>query len=155
MYRHLPKIDYQGKIIKDISIMMDAVAEVKTNAVAYSNYIVSDGETIESLSYDFYGDVKYNWVIMLMNDIIDPFYDWPLNQDEMRNFIDQKYGVGNDSQTHHWQLNGRVVPASTLNAVSITNLAYEELLNEEKRKVKILNEVWISVVERNIADSIV
>jgi hypothetical protein len=39
-----------------------------------------------------------HWIVLLFNDIIDPQYDWPLNNNTLISFIDNKYtanGVAN------------------------------------------------------------
>ena len=41
-------------------------------------YYVKDGETPESISYDFYDTVEFYWTILLVNEIIDPYHDWAL-----------------------------------------------------------------------------
>ena len=33
-----------------------------------------------------------HWIILLYNDIIDPLFDWPLQQSVLNNFIENKYG---------------------------------------------------------------
>ena len=55
-------------------------------------YIIQDGDTPEILAYKLYGSSERHWIILLYNDIIDPLFDWPLQQSVLNNFIENKYG---------------------------------------------------------------
>ena len=150
MYNALSIIEYDGHTVRDISKSVDVVAEAKMNASAMDNYIIQDGETPESLAHDFYNDVNLNWVILNTNDIVDPFYDWPLNQTELTSLVESVYGSGQGSMTHHWELDGHIVPSTTAFAYSVSNYTFEEQKNDEKRKIKILKEEWIKLVKSNL-----
>ena len=54
--------------------------------------MVKDGETPEIISYKYYGAAKYHWVILLMNQIRDPQWDWPLDSKSFNEFVSNKYG---------------------------------------------------------------
>ena len=53
---------------------------------------MKDEETPESISNRLYGNVKYYWVILLMNEIRDPQWCWPLDTHAIERFIENKYG---------------------------------------------------------------
>ena len=54
-------------------------------------YNIRDGETPDMISQKFYDDPTYNWVILLFNEALDPFYSFPLSQTSLNNFITEKY----------------------------------------------------------------
>ena len=56
------------------------------------DYSIKDGDRPDMLSYKYYGDSTLDWVIFLTNNIIDPYYDWPLTQYNLEQYITQKYG---------------------------------------------------------------
>lgn len=72
----------------------------KNNTVAYYKYIVNDGETPEIISYKIYGAPEKHWIILYMNDIIDPLHDWPLPYDNFNQYIISKYGSIEYAQTN-------------------------------------------------------
>jgi len=152
MYNKLPIIEYDNKPIRDISLMVDVVDKAKNVASAWDTYNIEDEETPESLAYDFYGSTKYNFLIFQSNDIVDPFYQWPLSQFELLSLTTSVYGAGNEYSTHHWEVDGHVVQSGTLNAVAVSNYDFEESKNEEKRKIRILDPKWLNLVDRNIQD---
>ena len=45
--------------------------------MAMNEYEVQDGQKPEHISYDLYETVDYYWVILVCNNIIDPYHDWP------------------------------------------------------------------------------
>lgn len=63
----------------------------KTNASVYYKYDVQDGDTPEIVAYKIYGSVEKHWIILLMNDMVDPQFDWPLDNKSLTVFIDKKY----------------------------------------------------------------
>jgi len=82
--------------------------EIKNNFSVYDEYDIRDGETPEVLAFQFYGDANLHWLILHMNDIIDPRFDWPLDTYNFRRFVEGKYP--NVDGTHHYEdTNGRQV----------------------------------------------
>ena len=66
--------------------------------------MVHDGQRPDELSYKFYGDEQYYWVILQINEITDYYNQWPLSEVELQQFVYKKYGGASGAgQTHHWQ----------------------------------------------------
>ena len=143
IFTRFPEITYCNKQMTDITIRLKMVDLVKSNVSFAEPYYIEDNETIEDLSYKVYGSVNHYWVIALLNDVIDPVYDWVLNVEELREYVENKYGVGNDIQIHHWELDGDIVPPFTLGAVAYTNFEYEERENEKKREIKMIRPEYL------------
>jgi len=61
------------------------------NTSVYYTYDIRDGDTPDNLAAKFYDSSDRYWIIFLMNNIIDPQYDWPLQYDEFNRYIDNKY----------------------------------------------------------------
>ena len=66
--------------------------ELKNNAAAYYSYIIQDGDTPEILASKIYGSPERHWIVLSMNDITDPLYQWPLQPRTLNKFITTKYG---------------------------------------------------------------
>jgi hypothetical protein len=72
--------------------------KLKNNSSVYYKYSVKDSDTPEIIATKFYDSPERHWIVLLFNDIIDPQYDWPLNNNTLISFIDNKYtanGVAN------------------------------------------------------------
>ena len=57
----------------------------------YLNHIVQDGERAELVSYKYYSDAKYYWTLYVINNIINPYHDWPMSQIELDEYVKRKY----------------------------------------------------------------
>lgn len=67
--------------------------EIKDNTSLFYPYDVQDGETPEMIANKYYGSSEKHWIVLLFNDIIDPQYDWPLDQRTLIKYINDKYSV--------------------------------------------------------------
>lgn len=72
--------------------------EFKNNSVVYYEYDIADGETPEMLAHKFYGSPEKHWIILSLNDIVNPQMDWPMNQNSLINFIETKYKSSANTQ---------------------------------------------------------
>lgn len=84
-------------VVTTITNRVSIDKSLKENASSYYEYILQEGDTPENLSYKYYGKSTNHWIILMMNDIIDPQYDWPMNEDSINKFIDKKYTSNADT----------------------------------------------------------
>lgn len=57
----------------------------------YHKRILNTSERPEVASFDEYGTVDNHWIMMMINNIEDPYYDWILNDEQMDKFVATKY----------------------------------------------------------------
>lgn len=69
--------------VKNLFSKFEIVYNFKNNINATVSYVINDGDLLEIVSYKMYNDVQYWWVIAILNDIKEPFKDWPLSQEEV------------------------------------------------------------------------
>ena len=97
-FRPFPLIRYDIKKNKLPLLLTNVTARYKIrdilkNRVAiYYDYIVKDGDRPDNIAFKYYEDETLDWLIYLVNDIIDPYYDWPLDQDAFNRYIRTLYG---------------------------------------------------------------
>ena len=84
-------------VVTTITNRVSIDKSLKENASSYYEYILQEGDTPENLSYKYYAKSTNHWIILMMNDIIDPQYDWPMNEDSINKFIDKKYTSNADT----------------------------------------------------------
>ena len=176
-FQHYPQINYDIsglkpiKTKKAINIMIRSKIKsmVLDNIVAYFPYTIPEAERPDITAYKEYGDVKYTWLIFLINDIHDPIYQWPLNAREFGAYIKNKYGTLSYAQStvHHYEqtIRERVeatvtsepfskatieVDLTTYNtlAVGSRRIVYyydwETERNEDKRNIKLIDRNHVS-----------
>jgi hypothetical protein len=83
----------------DITRRFSVANFISNAAVTFDEYIVQDGERPDVVAYDYYDDYTLDWLVLLTNEIHDPYFQWPLGYEQFNNMILQKYrGMGtNDS----------------------------------------------------------
>jgi hypothetical protein len=80
-------------VVTDVTKRIAFEQEFKKNSAAYIKYFVDDGDTPEIVAYKYYGDVEKHWIVLMMNDIIDPQYDWPLKESNVIKMMESKYSA--------------------------------------------------------------
>lgn len=58
---------------------------------AFTFYEIKDGERPEHIANRLYGNANYHWLILLANDIVDPYYGWYMSQSVLEQYIQKKY----------------------------------------------------------------
>lgn len=66
-------------------------ATSKDKLVMYYKYDISDGETPEIIADKLYGSPEKHWIILSVNNIKNPQFDWPLRYNDLTKYIDIKY----------------------------------------------------------------
>jgi hypothetical protein len=135
------------QIIQDIFRRVTLSYASKTKQSYYQVYEINDGETPEIVSHRFYKSTQYHWIILHANEIIDPRYGWCLSQEDLKQYVIDKYTESLIYGTHHYEwvlyegteaeqrLISDVYGGNFLNIVS--NWEYEDRLNEERRLIKV------------------
>lgn len=57
----------------------------------YVDYLVQDGEKPEHIADRVYGESQYHWLVLMANEIYNPYFDWPLSSWELDAYIEDKY----------------------------------------------------------------
>jgi hypothetical protein len=78
--------------IRNVFFRLKIIDAVRQNTLIYYPYFVKEGETPEMISYKYYKDSNMHWLVMLVNQVIDPIFDWPLTELSFQNYIAAKYG---------------------------------------------------------------
>jgi len=138
-------LDYIIYFDKILSNFIHNIEIRGSNNIDYIDYIISDQDTPEIIAYKLYGDSSLSWIILWLNNRIDPFYDWPLAQQAFDDYLDNKYG-DDLYLTHHYENDGYVVNSDIEGATSISNYQYESTINDEKRKIKLVTTEIMSLI---------
>ena len=158
--KRLYDIDNSGnpKLVTDIFRRLKVRDGIKDNLALYASYDVTLGDTPESISYKHFGSTDYFWVICLMNDITDRFYDWPMTDSAFEAYVKDKYT--NPAGIHHYekvQSSGSTtqdgpgnfdhvieVNSDDADGQSVSNYEYESRLQDKKRQIKLLDKAYLN-----------
>jgi hypothetical protein len=92
-HNYIQTTDKDNNIINltDISSVI-TLPEYLKNGKNSDPYLISDGDTPESIASTVYDDQRLSWVILIANGINDVYNDWPLTTDAFNRMMNLKYG---------------------------------------------------------------
>ena len=179
-FRNLPKVkfDINGaepnkylnvtNIMKRISFKPSVIEDISD----YYPYRVKDGERPDIIAHQKYGSVAYAYLIMLINDIYDPLFDWPLSSQQFEKYLVNKYGSVSSSMgttKYYYQIiraevartgTSERIPAvkfivdqTTYDALDTgdrstqSQYEWEDELNDNKRDIKLIDASLIQDID--------
>ena len=157
-FEMFPSIYYSAKgdgkytVMKDLLSRVKLIAKVRENILGFDYYDVKDGETPEMIAHKYYGDVGLHWAVLVANDIIDYYEDWPMSVQRFEEFVKDKYD--NPQAIHHYEISQTSGDSTvTINvgmnttdypsATAISNYQYEDKLQEKKRQIRLIGTRYI------------
>jgi len=159
-FDNFPSVEYTNidngdpKTVTNLLRRISVRDPVKSNAIIMNKHNVRDGETPESLAFDYYGDASLHWVILLTNNIYDRYHQWPKNTRQFLAYVNDKYTDPNG--LHHYEIdqssgdttvkiNIGTDKTSHAAATTVTNIEYEESEQDKKRRIRLLDPGYVSV----------
>jgi hypothetical protein len=143
-----PDFKVSGKVKLSKNLFRRVRARDSFNAVYSSakEYTILPGERPDSLSFKAYNDPRFFWTILLLNNITNMNTEWPVDSDELDNYILAKYGTEID-KPRHWETNeikdsygnivlegGVVVELFTNSTEQNTSNYYPKIFNAESNE---------------------
>lgn len=91
-FNKFPTISYDGKLAKNLLTRVKVSDSTKNSRQLYLPYTLSEYDRADVISKQYYDEAGYSWLVWYSNDMVDPYYDMPLSDDELYNLIVEKYG---------------------------------------------------------------
>lgn len=120
---------------KNILARVSVIPSILENPLVYYSYDIQDGDTPEIVAQKYYGDSYRYWIVLFCNNLMDPQWDWPLNNVALDKFITKKYDrLGFDPYTtvkSYQKVTTQVNSASgetTVNTVEISQQEYNDFV---------------------------
>ena len=182
-FKNIPNVLYdingtepnQFRAVTNIMSRVRFKPSVIENITDYYPYKVLEGERPDIVSFKKYGTVAYSYLILLINDIVDPLFDWPLPSRQFENYIIEQYGsvaTAQSTNKYYYQIvraevartgvSERVpeykviVDQTTYNSLdasvrSAQNVYdWETEQNDNKREIKIINPDFIQDIDYEV-----
>ena len=147
--------------VKNVTNLLRRVAirtKVKSNAALYDTYNVKNGETPEIIADKLYEDPELHWVVLLINNVTDRYHDWPMSEQQFSTYVNEKYS--NPDGIHHYEISQEsgdttqkievydpeLISSDTdayTSATAITNREFEESEQDKKRKIRLLDPIFV------------
>jgi hypothetical protein len=147
---------------------------LKTRINIFHEYNIQAGDRPDTIAYKYYGESAYGWIVLLFNEINDPIFEWPLFNEDFKEYIKGKYGSITTAQStvHEYRkiltekstkYDGTIIPEryvvvdkstydslSTLVRQSITKYDWELEEQERKRTIKILDKRYLNQIKNEL-----
>ena len=99
-FNYFPKTFYKlNENSNDVDVVTNITSRFgfeqafKNNSAVYYEYNIQDSDTPEIIANKFYGSPERHWAVLMINDIVDPQFDWPLDQRTIISYMDEKYSA--------------------------------------------------------------
>jgi hypothetical protein len=104
-FKNFKQIQYANNTAIDITERVVTLSSVQRNPYVYYPYDITNGIRPDQIANDTYKDPFTSWVLYISNDIVDPYYEWYMNQEQFDDFIVLKYGsiVNAIQKTAFWR----------------------------------------------------
>jgi len=155
-FSDFPSIVYQGKIAKNLMQRPKIKDMILGSPNTFYDYTVKEDLRPDQVAALYYDDPNLVWLVFLANNIVDPYYGWPLTQHQLEDFMVDKYGtldIAKSTIVHYkHKTKGTILSKDTKELSGTFNTTYgasdynpvyaydfEDELNEAKRNIKLVD----------------
>ena len=145
----------EPKVVTNLLRRVALRQQVLQNVLMFDTYDVKEGETPQAIAHKLYGDAEYHWIVLMANNIVNRFHDWPMNTNQFLAYVRDKYD--NPNAVHHYEISQTSgdttlkIDIGTSNAdyptaTAVTNLEFESAEQDKERQIRLLDPVYIPQV---------
>ena len=190
-FQNVPDIDYVSRIdgkknisdyvrVKNLFKRVKLREDVFEDLTYFTKYKIVGNDRPDNVAYKMYGDARYDWVVMLSNNMINWESEWPMDTESFNNYLIRKYGSEDAFlEIHHYETMevtdslGRIIIRGGLevpenytvsyydtttknqvivseNKLAYTNYHYEQALEDEKRNIFLLKPEFLGIIKNDI-----
>tara|TARA_R110002020_G_scaffold259470_1_gene473377 strand:- start:400 stop:1053 length:654 start_codon:yes stop_codon:yes gene_type:complete len=145
----------------------------------FTKYKIRGDDRPDNVAFKEYGRSDLDWIVLTSNNILNIQSEWPIPQFEFDKYLIEKYGTyDNLNNTHHHETtelknnNNVIIVQKGLRVesnysityfedsgmvtqnpvVEVTNYQYEEQLNDDKRNIFLLKDIYLNVIIDDFQD---
>ena len=101
-FRNIPDLEYvnttsDGRSISDYVTVKNLFKKGKLRedilqeSTIFEKYTIQGDDRPDNVANEIYGDPTLDWVILLSNNILNVYNEWPLDQESFDTFVTEKY----------------------------------------------------------------
>ena len=113
-FREFPNINYvsllpdrnkneERILVKNIFKRAKLRSDIKFGITMFERYQVEENMRPEAIANRIYQDPELDWVILLVNNITNVRDQWPLSNNDLYNYLLDKYGQTGLTDAHHYE----------------------------------------------------
>ncbi len=163
-FKNFPLVNYNDVSMRNIMLKASIDINLFLNNTKLYTYQIKDGEKPTIIADQYYGDINYAWLVLLSNRIIDPYFEWPLTNQELDAHIIKKYGSLETAQSTVYEYKNlfneedRITVDTYTYAYNSNNPLYvpvyttdkEFELNEQKRNIQLIDRVYAKQIANSL-----
>ena len=175
-FTNYPLIQYQDKRVRDISRRSKVRDSILNDPFIFLPFTIREGEKPEDIARLYYGSVDDTWLVLLANNITDPYYEWPISDAEFDQYFIDKYSeisertgfdvirwakdeTRTDNIVYRFkesESTGRIyrVSTETEDGTAIRLYDYEKQQNENKRNIQLIDKIYRNQVVEEFRGSL-
>ena len=172
IFNNYPYIYYNNIKARNIMLEGELVKNTLLDYNKFFKYTIKNYERPDILAYKQYNDSSLDWVLLLINNVVDPYKDWIMDDAQLAAHLSNKYatttsldlnpvqiqniilhyyyrGLPSDTEQHINSFNYTMTPETYSKLGNPAGWApvyawdYEVELNESKREVFILRSNYV------------
>ena len=192
-FRNIPDLNYVSRLdgqkniseyttVKNLFKRAKIRDEIFNDLSYFTKYKVVGDDRPDQVAYELYGDARYDWVVLLANNVMNVASEWPKDQVSFYNYMIRKYGDESKfNDVHHYETidvvdsldriiirGGLQVPqdyvisyydsgldaqvTTTESTVPFTNYEYEVSLEDDKRNIFVLKPEFLAVIRNDLEE---
>ena len=188
-FRQLPNLDYPSLAndrtsaydynqVKNIFKRAVLREDVVNSYFQFNQYLIEGDDRPDNVASKVYGDANLDWVVLTTNNVINVRDEWPMSQNDLQNYLTNKYTTAELSYVHHYEtlkiidadekliqpkgitveeghsitFVDRGVSRTESKIEAITYLQHEINLNDKKREINVLQPRYVELYLRDMAD---
>lgn len=164
------------RLTKNIFRRVYLDAKLEKYITAFESFYLTDDMRPEMVANIMYGQPELDWLVLVTNNITDPYTQWPKSTNDLNEYINNKYE--DPDLIHHWETNKVELPDGTIlleegievnesyrvtmpdgtirskqeSIFPITNAEYEINLNEKKRVISLPSPGIVDIIVEKFRD---
>ncbi len=91
-FSSFPQITYDKQRVIDVTRRVKIIDKSKKSPYAFYPYDITNHLRSDQIAEYYYEDPFLDWLIYVSNDIVDPYYDWYVSDEQFDLLIKEKYG---------------------------------------------------------------
>lgn len=166
---------YKYRLVKNLFRRVSVKSKILEYITLTEAYYIQPFDTPALLAQEFYGSTTYDWAILITNNIVDSYTQWPKQETDLLQYIKEKYNEPDD--IHHYETlevkyeDEVIVPgnievnesyratlpngtqlSSLESRVAVTNYEHETYLNELKKYIRMPTPQVVNFMEQEFID---
>ena len=188
-FRQLPNLDYPSLAndrtsaydynqVKNIFKRAVLREDVVNSYFQFDQYLIEGDDRPDNVASKVYGDANLDWVVLTTNNVINVRDEWPMSQNDLQNYLTNKYTSAELSYVHHYEtlkivdssqkliqpkgitveeghsitFIDRGVSKTESKVEAITYLQHEINLNDKKREINVLQKEYVEIYLRDMSN---